>query len=124
MTFLTVLRDTEISCSFKLVLEGKTGKEIPESSRLQFLEEFSAILISGLHLHLQYSRFVFVNNTIDNLPKVLRARFLGSNGLFFLLAYARLVASRTPLERLLACLNFTLDSEDLFCWYKRKKLVL
>ena len=24
-------------------------------------------------------------------------------------------------ERLLACLNFTLGSEDLFCWYKRKK---
>ena len=29
-------------CSFKLVLEGKTGKEIPESSRLEFLEKFSA----------------------------------------------------------------------------------
>ena len=27
---------------FKLVLEGKTGKEIPESSRLEFLENFSA----------------------------------------------------------------------------------
>ena len=29
-------------CSFKLVLEGKTNKEIPESSRLEFLEKFSA----------------------------------------------------------------------------------
>ena len=29
-------------CSFKLVLEGKAGKEIPESSRLEFLEKFSA----------------------------------------------------------------------------------
>ena len=27
---------------FQLVLEGKTGKEIPESSRLEFLEKFSA----------------------------------------------------------------------------------
>ena len=27
-------------CSFKLVLEGKTGKEIPESSRLKCLENF------------------------------------------------------------------------------------
>ena len=42
MTFLTILRVTEILCSFKLVLEGKTGKEIPESSRLEFLEKFSA----------------------------------------------------------------------------------
>ena len=42
MTFLTTLRVTEILCSFRLVLEGKIGKEIPESSRLEFLEEFSA----------------------------------------------------------------------------------
>ena len=45
MTFLTILRATEILCSFRLVLEGKTGKEIPESSRLEFLEKFSAILL-------------------------------------------------------------------------------
>ena len=32
---------TQILCSFKLVLEGKAGKEIPESSRLEFLEKFS-----------------------------------------------------------------------------------
>ena len=28
MTFLTIFGVTEISCSFKLILEGKTGKEI------------------------------------------------------------------------------------------------
>ena len=32
---------TEILCSFKLVLEGKTGKETPDSSRLKFKEKFS-----------------------------------------------------------------------------------
>ena len=42
MTFLTILQVTEILCSFRLVLEGKTGKEIPESPRLEFLEKFSA----------------------------------------------------------------------------------
>ena len=42
MTSLTILGVTEILCSFKLVLEGKTGKEIPESSRYEFLEKFSA----------------------------------------------------------------------------------
>ena len=31
----------EILCSLRLVLEGKTGKAIPESSRLEFLENFS-----------------------------------------------------------------------------------
>ena len=42
MTFLTILGHTKILCSFRLVLEGKTGKEIPESSGLDFLEKFSA----------------------------------------------------------------------------------
>ena len=32
----------EILRSFKLVLEGTTGKETPESSRLEFKEKFSA----------------------------------------------------------------------------------
>ena len=42
MTSLTIFRVTEILFSFRLVLEGKTGKEIPESSRLEFLEKFFA----------------------------------------------------------------------------------
>ena len=42
MTFLTILGVMEILCSFRLVLEGKTGKEIPESSRLEFLEKVLA----------------------------------------------------------------------------------
>ena len=33
---------SEILCSFGLVLEGKTGKEIHESSKLEFLQKFSA----------------------------------------------------------------------------------
>ena len=42
INFLTILGVTEILCSFICVLEGKTGKEIPESSRLEFLQKFSA----------------------------------------------------------------------------------
>ena len=40
MTFLTILGVTKILCGFRVVLDGKTGKEIPESSRLEFLEKF------------------------------------------------------------------------------------
>ena len=40
MTFLTIFGVMEILCSFRLVLEKKIGKEIPESSRLEFLEKF------------------------------------------------------------------------------------
>ena len=42
MTFLTILGVTEIICHFRLVLEGKTGKEIPYPSRLDFLEKLLA----------------------------------------------------------------------------------
>ena len=41
---------------------------------------------------------------------------------FVLVAYVSLAASRNLLQQLLACLNFTLDS-DLLCWYKQKKKV-
>ena len=69
----------------------------------------------------RYSRFTFVENTIVKLPKIPRAKFLGSDGLFVLLAYASLTASRTLLQQLLACPNFTLDSEDVSFWYKQRK---
>ena len=43
MTILTILGVTEILCSFRLVLEGETGNEIPESSRSEFFKKFPVI---------------------------------------------------------------------------------
>ena len=40
MTFSVILGVTEILCSFRLVIKGKTGEEIPKSSRFEFLEKF------------------------------------------------------------------------------------
>ena len=42
MTFLTILGVTEILRCFRLVPQGKAGKEIPESSRFQFSEKLLA----------------------------------------------------------------------------------
>ena len=45
MTFLTILEVTEILCSFRLVLEGKTSNKITRKvyiPRLESLEKFSA----------------------------------------------------------------------------------
>ena len=42
MTFLTIFGVTEMTCSLRLVLEGKKGKDIPETSRLHLLEKLSA----------------------------------------------------------------------------------
>ena len=47
MTFLTYLGVTGILYSYILVLEGKAGKEIHESSRLKFLEK---ILVNNFSL--------------------------------------------------------------------------
>ena len=130
MTFLTILGVKEILCSFRLVLEGKTGKEIPESSRFEILEKFLANNfalsdaedntfgplnrggIAGLSL---------LRTLLAICQKSREPSFWEVIGSIVLVAYASLVASRILLQQLLACLNFTLDSEDLFCWYKRKK---
>ena len=128
LTFLTILGVREIPCRFRLVLEGKTGKEVPESSRLEFLEKFlekyfalsdaedrtSEALNRGGIADLSLSR------TLLAIRQKSREPSFSEVILFVLLAYASLTASRTLLQRLLACLNFTLDS-DLFSWYKRNK---
>ena len=120
----------EILSSFRLVLEGKTGKEIPESSRFEFLEKF---LASNFALSDAEDNTSSPLNRggIEDLPllrtllaicqKSREPSFWEVMDSFVLVAYASLAVSRTLYQRLLACLNFTLDSEDLFCWYKRKK---
>ena len=130
MTFLTILGVTEILCSFKLVLERKTGKEIPESSRLEFLEKFSAnhFALSDEEDNTSWS---LNRGGIADLPllrallaicqKTQELSFWEVMDSFVLLACKSLAASRTLLQQLLACLNFTLESEDLSFWYKGRK---
>ena len=127
MTFLTILGVTEMLCNFILVLEGKTGKEIPESSRLVFLEKFPANNFALSDAEGNTSGPLNRGGVAD-LPlfrtllaihkKSRDSSFWEVMGSFVLLTYASLEASRTLLERLLARLYFTLDSEDLYFWYK------
>ena len=130
MTFLTSLGLMDILCSFRLVLEGKTGKEIPESSRFEFLEKFLANNFalsdaedntSGLLNRGGIVDLTWLRTLLAIRQKSRELSFWEVMDSFVLVAYASLAASRTLLQRLLTCLNFTLDSEDLFCWYKRKK---
>ena len=71
----------------------KIGKEIPESSRLEFLEKMlQTVYIGSKRQNLRsvkykkYSRYTFVENTISNSPKVARAKFLGVIASLVLLA--------------------------------------
>ena len=123
---------TEILCCFKLVLEGKTGKETPKPSRLDFKEKFSGnnFALSDAEDNTSGS---LNRGGIADLPllRTLLAIYQKSRepgfwevmDSFVLLAYASLAASRTLLQRLLACLNFTLESEDFSLWYIRKKVI-
>ena len=105
MTFLTILGVTEILCSFKLVLEGKTGKEIPESSRLEFLEKFSVNNFALSDAEDNTSGPLNRAGIIANLPllrtlltirqKSREPSFWEVMDCFVLLAYASLAASRT-----------------------------
>ena len=120
----------EILCSFRLVLEGKTGKETPKSSRLELFEKFlgnnfalsdaedntSSPLNRGGVADLPLLRTLLAICQKSQEPS-----FWEEMDSFVLVAYVSLATSKTLLQRLLACLDFTVDSKDLFCWYKRKK---
>ena len=124
MTFLTILGVTKI-CSFRLILNGKTGKSITESSRLEFLEKFSTNNFalsdaedntSGPSNKGSIEDLPLLRTLLAIHPKLQPPSFWGVMESLVLLVYASLADSRTLLQQLLACLNFTLDSEDLFCW--------
>ena len=133
MTFLTILGVTEILCSFRLVLEGKTGKEIPESSRLEFLEKFSAnnFVLSDAEDNTSWplnrggiGDLTLLRTLLTIHQNSREPIFLESNGLFCFISISSLAASRTLLQQLLTCLNFTLDSENLSFWCKQKRWFL
>ena len=133
MTFLTILGVTEILSSFKLLLEGKTGKETPKSSKLEFLEKFlannfalsdaehntSRPLNSGGITHLPLLRTLLAICQKSEVPS-----FWEVIDSFVLSTYASVVASRTLVQQLLACLNFTLDSEDLLLVQMKKMICM
>ena len=124
MTFLTILEVIEVLFSFRLVLEGKTGKEIPDSSRSEFLGNFLAnnfalseaedntfkLLNRGGIVDLPLLRTILAIHQKSQEPSFWEKIYS-----FALVEYASLAASRTLFQQLLVCLNFTLDSE---AWYK------
>ena len=113
MTFSAILGVTEI-CSFRLVLQGKTGKEILQSSRWEFIEKFLAN---------SFALSDAEDNTSGTFSRTLLTilqNFWELMDSFVLVAYASLADWRTLLKQLPACLNFTLDLEDLLFCFKQK----
>ena len=107
--------------------------EIPESSRLGFLQKFSANNFALSDAEDNTSELVNRGGIADLAllrallaiwQKSWESSFREVMDFFVLLAYTNLAASITLFTQLLAFLNFTSDSEDLFCWYKQKKWFL
>ena len=102
MTFSIILRVTKILCSFRLVLGVKTGKEIPESSRLEFLEKFLAnnfILSDAEHNTSGLNRggiadLLLLITLVAICQKSQEPRVWRVMDPFVLLAYGRLATSR------------------------------
>ena len=118
-------------CSFKLVLEGKTGKETPTSSRLEFIEEFSVNNFalsdaedktSGPLNRGGIADLPLLRTLLAICQKSQEPSFWEVMDSFVLLPYASLAASRTLLQRLLACLNSTLKSR-FFALVQTKKVI-
>ena len=107
MTFVTILGVMEILCSVRLVLEGKIGKEIPESSRFEFLEKFLANNFalsdaedntSGPLNRGGIADFPLLRTLLAMRQKSLEPSFWEVMDSFVLVAYTSLAASRTLLQ--------------------------
>ena len=111
VTFLTILGVTEILCSFKLVLKGKIGKKITESSRLELSEKFCLLdtedNTSGPLNRKGIADLPLLRTLLAICQKSQDPSFWKVINSFVLLAYVKLAASRNLFHRLLACLNFT-----------------
>ena len=130
MTFLTILGVMDILCSFRLVLEGKTGKtEIPESSRFEFLEKVLAnnFALSDAE---DNTSGPFNRGGIADLPllrtllaicqKSREPCFWEVMDSFVLVAYASVAALRT-LVMITSLSELYFRFRRFIYWYKQKK---
>ena len=127
--FLTILVVSKILCIFRLDLEGETGKGIPESSRLDFVEKFVAknFALSDTEDNTSGPLNEESITDLSSLRTLLAIRqksrepsFWEVINSFVLITYASSAVSKILWQRLLAFPNFTLD---LFYWQKQKKRI-
>ena len=122
-TFLTILGVTKILCSLKLVLEGKTGKEIPESSRLEFKEKFSANNFPLSDAESNTSGPLNSGCIISNSSEVTRAKYLGSNGVFCFISICKFGNFKNPLAMIIRLSEHYLRIRRFFSLVQTKKVI-
>ena len=69
----------------------------------------------------RYGRFTFVEKTISNSPEVMRAKFLGSNGLFCFISICKFGSFKNPFAMItnLSELYFRIRRSILFIQMKK-----
>ena len=112
MIFLTILGVTEILCSFRLVLEGKGGKGIPEFLRLEFLTKCFANNsalgdaegnTSGLLNRGGIADWPLLRLLLEICQKSWQPSFWEVMDSFVLYGFTNLGALRTLLQRIVTC---------------------
>ena len=113
---------------FKISSRRETGKEIPESSRLEFSEKFLAnnfalSVAEDKHLWVieerRCTRFTFVENTMSNLPK---AKFLGCDKLFCFSSMCKFRSFKNPFAMITSLPKLSLNSEKIYSVATNEKI--
>ena len=106
----------EILCSFRLVREGKAGKEIPESSMIRVLRFFAnnfALSEAEDNTFGRFNRGAFADlpllRTLLTFHQKSQEPTFGEVMVSVLLTYAIFAASSTLLQKSIACLKVTLQ---------------
>ena len=101
---MTYLRVKGTLYSFRLVLEGKAGKVVTTSSRLEILGKRSAnnFALSDA----EGNTFTFFENTISNFAKRTRAKILGSDRLLCFIRISNFGCFKTSLTTITSLSEF------------------
>ena len=118
----------EILCSFRLVIEGKTGKEIPESSRLEFSEKFLANNCNLSDAEDNTSR-PLNRGSIADLPlfsnswEVQGTKFLASDGLFCFIIICKFGSFKNPFATIAIMSEFYFRFRGFFLLVQTKEVI-
>ena len=71
----------------------------------------------------RYTRFTFIENVISNLPKVTRAKFLGSNGFFYFISACKFGSFKSPFAAITSLSELCFRSRRFKLFVQMKKMI-
>ena len=121
-----------ILCGFKLVLEGKSGKEIPESSRLELLEEFSANAFalsdavdstSGPLIRGGIVDLALLKSLLAIRQSVMKAKSLGVYRLFIITSINKFGSFKNPSAKITSLFKLHFRYRRIFLLVQMKEVI-